>query len=143
MGLAQLLLAQNPHGAALKLDCASCHSPAGWAIAKDYWKGIELQKPTKSKTTGLLLPIDTTKFHHNKTNFPLTGRHASADCRDCHDKLVFENTKTDCNACHQDIHQQTVGNDCASCHSTNHWLVDNVSQLHFDNGFRSSGRTRR
>jgi hypothetical protein len=133
------LWAQNPHGAAFKIDCASCHSPAGWAISADYWKGIELGKTQRSRTTGLLLPIDTTKFHHNKTDFPLTGRHSSVDCRDCHESLVFENTKTDCNSCHFDIHQQTVGNDCARCHTPNNWLVDDMQKIHFENGFPLTG----
>ncbi|MCC6725387.1 MAG: hypothetical protein IT258_12845 [Saprospiraceae bacterium] len=31
-GLAHCLLAQNPHGTALKLACASCHAPVGWEI---------------------------------------------------------------------------------------------------------------
>ena len=129
------VLAQNPHGANLKLDCASCHSPAGWAISAEYWKNIELGKQHRSRTTGFLMPLDSTKFHHNKTNFPLTGRHANVDCRDCHESLVFEKTKTDCNSCHLDIHQQTVGNDCARCHTTNNWLIDDVQKIHLENGF--------
>jgi hypothetical protein len=29
----------------------------------------------------------------------------------------------------------TVGSDCARCHNSENWLVDNITELHFDNGF--------
>ena len=139
LGLATNMFSQNPHGTALKMDCAACHSSAGWEIAAAHWQTIELQKPTKSRTTGMPMPVDTSLFHHNKTNFPLQGRHAAVECRDCHETLVFEGAKTDCNSCHLDIHQQTAGNDCARCHTPNNWLVDNIQELHFDNGFPLTG----
>jgi len=41
----------------------------------------------------------------------------------------------ECISCHTDIHQMTVGDDCARCHSTNNWLVDNITELHQENGF--------
>jgi len=139
LGLATNMFSQNPHGTALKMDCAACHSSAGWEIAAAHWQTIELQKPTKSKTTGMPIPVDTSLFHHNKTKFPLQGRHAAVECRDCHETLVFAGAKTDCNSCHLDIHQQTAGNDCARCHTPNNWLVDNIQELHFDNGFPLTG----
>ncbi len=134
------LLSQNPHGAALKIDCASCHSPAGWEIPSDFWRDHEPRKPRVSKSTGMPITSDTVFFSHNKsTDFPLKGRHAVTDCRDCHETLVFENTSSDCISCHTDIHQMTVGNDCARCHTTNHWLIDDIQQLHVDNGFPLTG----
>jgi len=33
------------------------------------------------------------------------------------------------------MHSQTVGSDCARCHSIENWLVENITELHQDNGF--------
>lgn len=118
------LFAQNPHGASLKMDCAACHSPDGWEISASQWQNSEL-----------LIPGKEPAFSHAHTDFPLTGRHAYADCRDCHESLVFEEAQTACISCHTDLHQMTVGNDCSRCHNTDHWLVDNITELHMDNGF--------
>ena len=37
---------------------------------------------------------------HDRTNFPLTGKHRTLACRECHINLVFEGTPTDCEVCH-------------------------------------------
>ncbi|RPJ03222.1 MAG: hypothetical protein EHM31_01520, partial [Candidatus Aminicenantes bacterium] len=37
---------------------------------------------------------------HDRTNFPLTGKHRTLSCRECHINLVFEGTPTDCEVCH-------------------------------------------
>ncbi len=81
------------------------------------------------------MPVDTSKFHHNKTMFPLEGQHASVDCRGCHESLIFEEAQTECISCHVDLHQMTVGSDCARCHNSENWLVDNITELHQENGF--------
>ncbi|MBP6810445.1 MAG: hypothetical protein KA138_02930, partial [Saprospiraceae bacterium] len=111
----------------MKINCAACHSSEGWEIDAGFWKQSELQKPTAA--------TETPRFEHDKTNFELTGRHAVIDCRSCHESLVFAEASSDCISCHVDIHQQTAGRDCARCHSTEHWLVDNITQLHVENGF--------
>ena len=38
LGLTINLFAQNPHGADFKMDCAACHTSAGWDITSDFWK---------------------------------------------------------------------------------------------------------
>ncbi|MEO1257383.1 MAG: hypothetical protein AAFZ15_01255 [Bacteroidota bacterium] len=135
MNLSAELFSQNPHGDEFKVNCASCHSPEGWEIAQEYWTSIELHKPVRSKMTGMPIPVDTSKFHHNKTDFPLEGQHERTDCRSCHESLVFSEAQTDCISCHTDIHQMTVGDDCARCHNAENWLVDNITELHQENGF--------
>ena len=37
---------------------------------------------------------------HDRTNFPLTGKHRTLSCRECHLNLVFEGSPTDCEVCH-------------------------------------------
>lgn len=123
---------QNPHGDKMVIDCAACHSPEGWAIASSAWNAGELVVPTK---TG-----KAKAFSHNETAFPLTGQHANVDCRACHENLVFEDADASCISCHTDMHQMTAGSDCTRCHTTENWLVDNIDELHFENGFPLLGQ---
>ncbi len=130
------LNSQNPHGTALKFDCASCHSSGGWEIGASYWKTIENENSTVANNSGQ----SSTRFHHDKTNFELTGRHQTVDCRICHESLVFTQTGTACISCHTDVHQQSVGTDCARCHTSSNWLVDDIQLLHVSNGFPLLGQ---
>ncbi len=61
------------------------------------------------------------RFDHNKTNFPLTGKHTKVACEDCHTKTL-ENTAKECIACHKkdDTHRGRRPN-CVDCHTTNNW----------------------
>ena len=133
------LLAQNPHGATLKMDCAACHTAAGWEIDAKIWQILDPGKPQFSRMTGMEQGTDTLRFQHNKTNFALRGRHALVDCRSCHITLVFSEASADCISCHTDLHQQNLGNDCARCHNSSNWLVDNITELHQENGFPLTG----
>ena len=130
------LVAQNPHGEGLKMDCAACHTSDGWEISMDSWNFIKDPEVEISQITGWELKWDTLdKFNHFNTNFPLEGQHAGVDCRGCHADLVFAPTSVDCISCHTDVHQQTVGSDCVRCHTADNWLVDNITELHLENGF--------
>jgi len=100
-------LQQSPHGAGFKVSCKTCHSSKGWELDKSVYS-----------------------FDHNKTAMPLTGQHATLNCRQCHKTLVFSEARTNCNECHNDMHQQTVGTDCARCHNQASWLVSNINQIH-------------
>ncbi len=107
------LLAQSPHGNALKMDCVRCHNPSGWTIN-----------------------YRTIQFDHDKTDYVLEGSHVQTDCKLCHSALVFDQVpSTGCVSCHTDIHSQSVGNDCVRCHTSETWLVDNIPELHEENGF--------
>jgi len=108
-----MLFGQSVHGDNFKLNCAMCHSSSGWEV--DY---------------------ETIQFDHGKsTGFVLESQHATLDCTGCHESLVFEKVGTDCISCHTDIHQQTLGMNCARCHTPENWLVDNITELHQENGF--------
>jgi hypothetical protein len=106
------MLAQSPHGDKLKIDCNQCHNPSGWEI-----------------------DVYIMRFDHDKTDFELEGAHAQTDCKACHSTLVFDEAPSDCISCHSDIHKATVGNDCMRCHTSNTWLVDNIPEIHEENGF--------
>jgi hypothetical protein len=95
-------------------NCASCHTTEAWTPAAE--------------------------FKHDKSNYPLTGKHENVSCEKCHalmsappperaglvDKkirvgqyskyadLQFSN----CTPCHSDPHENKFGGDCKSCHTT-------------------------
>ncbi|HAD12680.1 MAG TPA: hypothetical protein DCF33_09610 [Saprospirales bacterium] len=122
--LGSQLIAQNPHGTQLKVDCRSCHTPDSWEIAPDWW-----QKPPSPAAS-------VPRFNHSvNTDFELEGRHQKIDCRACHETLVFAVVGQQCIDCHIDLHQQTLGTDCRRCHDANDWLIDDITALHQDNGF--------
>lgn len=72
------------------------------------------------------------KFDHDKTRFPLLGKHRPAKCESCHQDANFRKTPSDCLSCHKkdDVHAGTLGVRCADCHNERGWK-DNVR---FDHG---------
>ncbi len=130
-GISANLFSQNPHGAEFKIDCAACHSSGGWEIASDYWDEGNRVIPDNQKVTS----GENTLFTHAQTNFPLSAQHALVDCRGCHESLIFTEAQSECISCHTDIHQMTVGDNCARCHDSENWLVDEITELHQENGF--------
>ncbi|MDO9236816.1 MAG: cytochrome C [Aquabacterium sp.] len=87
----------DKHKDTLGKDCASCHSESGWK--------------------------DPARFDHEKTRFPLLGKHIKAGCKDCHKSALFKEASMDCYACHQrdDKHEGTLGKACSDCHSERDW----------------------
>ena len=107
---------QSPHGELFKIDCAVCHNSTGWVVTRD-----------------------SVKYDHNKSVFNLDGMHSKADCKSCHITSIFSDAPTQCSSCHSDVHSMTVGSDCARCHTTQNWLVNNISEIHEENGFMLTG----
>ncbi len=110
------LVAQNPHGETFKIDCKECHNNEGWTLV-----------------------LSEISWDHGQTGFDLEGQHAATDCMDCHNTLEFSDAEPTCVSCHSDVHQMTVGNDCVRCHDANSWLVNDIPQLHEQNGFPLEG----
>ncbi len=92
-------------------DCAACHPAYGW---------------------------NSVTIDHEKTPFPLRGKHAQTDCEKCHHAETEGGTRVAagtansfvryhplshdaCVDCHKDPHQNRYGADCARCHSTSGW----------------------
>lgn len=83
---------------------------------------------------------------HDKTNFPLIGKHRTLTCRECHVNNVFEGTPTDCEVCHwqrrqDDRYGLRLGTRCSDCHSPMSWKkVDPAKWSHeTEAGFRLEG----
>lgn len=86
--------------------CTDCHDSGGW-------------KPAP-------------RFAHERTDFPLTGKHMTLDCAKCHaaeggsanSPLVFAaKPHAACTDCHLDPHAGALGPDCRQCHVTDGWLL--------------------
>lgn len=107
-----LAMDKNPHGSDFKMDCAKCHDPSGWKVN-----------------------LANVTYDHGESGFTLEGRHLKTDCRSCHPTLIFKEAEPGCIACHTDVHNMTVGNDCGRCHKANNWLVNNIPEIHEENGF--------
>jgi len=84
------------HRGSLGPDCQRCH-------AESDWKKV--------------------KFDHDKTQFPLRGRHVQPKCTACHRTQNFKQTPKECAVCHRtdDVHKGKLGADCAQCHNDRTW----------------------
>ena len=87
----------DKHKDTLGKDCGSCHSERSWK--------------------------EPPRFDHAKTSFPLAGKHAQAECKDCHESAVFKDAPKACFSCHkkEDKHEATLGEKCGDCHSERDW----------------------
>ena len=95
--------APDPHAGTATLagrtvDCASCHTVGGWQ------------------------PSSYTVAQHQKTRYPLEGRHQQARCSGCHVKtpglaavVAMRPVTTDCATCHVDAHGKKYER-CTDCH---------------------------
>lgn len=125
------------------LDCASCHDVGGRVQAsnafQDY-KGKDFHACTvchedvhetkfgsdcrqcHSETSFQTL-LNPDKFNHTLTGYVLEGKHATVDCRKCHEtKMTEPLAHAQCIDCHDDYHKgQFIVNasppDCRECHT--------------------------
>ncbi|HEU4401804.1 MAG TPA: cytochrome c3 family protein [Candidatus Polarisedimenticolia bacterium] len=95
----------DPHAGQLGTDCSRCHN-------SETWKSV-----------------DEKKFDHERTRYPLRGRHVTVPCARCHDPGTAGGKKpafAACASCHADAHAGTAtlaGKivDCAACHRVEGW----------------------
>jgi hypothetical protein len=107
----------DDHRGQLSLSCQNCHNEKGW-------------KPAPG-------------FRHDKTAYPLTGKHKKVACVKCHELETDTETPKDafpapvsmrfahykdlafqsCLDCHKDPHDGKFGERCESCHTTEGWKV--------------------
>ncbi len=110
------------HGREGRQDCARCHPEHG---------GVDFQ----------LIRWDEgapERFDHARTGWPLEGKHARLQCRECHARASFRispaaglgpprggadfiGLEDACGACHEDVHKGALGADCRKCHTTEAW----------------------
>jgi hypothetical protein len=107
----------DEHRGQLGSDCGKCHGEVAW-------------KPVP-------------RFDHQRTAYPLLGKHREVACARCHPGQQDERTPPSaspppramaflqmkpidhqgCQSCHDDPHKGSFGQGCASCHSEAGWKV--------------------
>ncbi len=97
-------------------NCTSCHT--------DVHNNQFGQNCTQCHTVESFHVIkELNNFNHNKTRYPLEGKHQMVECKSCHktrytDPLAFNR----CTNCHEDYHENQFRRgddspDCSDCHS--------------------------
>lgn len=105
----------------LSRTCVSCH--------EDIHRGSLGKSCANCHSTSDFKTIIPGKFNHDRTHYPLRGRHRTVACEKCH---TFSGAKVAsrpfarCTDCHADAHAGTAtlaGRvvDCASCHGVDDW----------------------
>lgn len=96
-------------------SCKSCHN--------DAHKGKYGGNCESCHNTSSFHNIAQGSFDHNKTEFPLLGKHKLASCSGCHKNNLTANIKYEnCSDCHQDYHKgelvvTNLNRDCSECHT--------------------------
>ncbi len=96
------------------MDCYSCHKK------DDKHKG---QEGTKCEECHDDRSWKKTPFDHNKSRFPLLGKHQTVECKKCHLTPAFKDAPMDCYSCHKkdDKHKGSYGEKCETCHGERDW----------------------
>ncbi len=140
----------SAHNVQSSVACGSCHGTTAWrpathaqdspnissvdcAICHEADSGHQGQFSSACGSchgSGVWTPAI---FDHAQSNFPLTGRHQSTNCAQCHVNNQY-NIDSQCVSCHQgdDDHNGQYGTSCESCHSTADWeaaTFDHVFRL--------------
>jgi hypothetical protein len=105
----------NQAHAAGDTHCVACHTADGW-----------------KKVT----------FPHERTGFPLVGKHKDVTCAACHPGSDFNRPiERACSGCHRDVHAKRLGERCERCHEVTAWKdVRFGIDAHRRTGFPLSGR---
>jgi hypothetical protein len=64
----------DKHKDSLGRNCASCHTEKSWK--------------------------EIARFNHDKSDFPLLGKHVKVECNKCHEGQMFKQTSKECYSCH-------------------------------------------
>jgi hypothetical protein len=134
-----------------RIECVQCHSRSKLTRKNTY---LGLQQDCKSchedvhrgQFTGTLCTrchgMDQWKppqfFSHERTKFPLAGKHAVVECSKCHAQKMPDGKSvkysginfSTCSYCHQDPHKGKFKQACVSCHTTDGW--DKTQQQGFN-----------
>jgi hypothetical protein len=87
----------DKHKESLGKECGNCHTERNWK--------------------------ESPKFDHEATTFPLLGRHAKTECKECHKSAMFKEAPKECIGCHKkdDKHVGNLGEKCGECHAERDW----------------------
>ncbi|MBL4711446.1 MAG: cytochrome C [Gammaproteobacteria bacterium] len=118
-------------GAHKKVNCSSCHinqkfndTPTTCFGCHQINDAHQLGYGKKCETCHNSTKWKETQFNHNKTDFPLVGKHKKISCNSCH--VSGDNNKKlpkQCYGCHKndDSHKGRYGKKCTDCHTSLTW----------------------
>jgi hypothetical protein len=127
-----------PHG-----ECSPCHA--------DPHAGALGPACAKCHVTASFLTVAAGSFDHDKTKYPLRGKHVTVKCAQCHDPAKAWGKKPPfaaCGSCHKDPHagRATIAGrvvDCASCHRVEGFRVNTYTvEQHQTSSYPLEGRHR-
>ncbi len=112
----------DPHGGMLGTQCLKCHGSDAW-------------KPAAG-------------FSHDRTRFPLTGKHQTVGCELCHGRPGVRGVPVRytglrfgaCVDCHRDPHAGKFQQPCEKCHTTAGWEAGSRNFDHASTRFPLRGR---
>ncbi|MBK9098156.1 MAG: hypothetical protein IPM14_08605 [bacterium] len=129
-------------GAHINTECSSCHSSGFTGTPTDCFacheddfnstqdpNHVQSNFPTTCAVCHSTTAWEPATFDHALTAFPLTGKHITVDCQECH-STGYTGTPTDCYSCHQEDYNTTqdpnhvlkgYSTNCTECHTTNGW----------------------
>jgi hypothetical protein len=84
----------SPKGSSEDTPCEACHTVRSWGEAA---------------------------FAHDRTGFPLEGKHQVARCQSCHIVNLTSPVSRACAGCHHDPHEGDFGQRCEGCHDAQSW----------------------
>ena len=123
--------AQGSDFKGLSTNCYSCHKKDFEATTNP--NHVKEKFSTDCKSCHNITSFIPSTFNHNNTNFPLTGKHVSVSCGDCHTS-GYTAISTDCYSCHKKDYDATTDpnhltgkfpTDCTQCHTTSGWASSN------------------
>ena len=119
------------HGKHAQLECTSCHQAGRkWRDAPGDCLACHRKDDKHDGSLGTRCGDchneqrwQEAKVDHDRTRFPLTGKHVDARCDACHKSKVYKDTPLTCIGCHRkdDKHKARYGDKCESCHGTRNW----------------------
>lgn len=125
-------------------ECSSCHA--------DPHKGKFGAECSSCHVTASFRKIDKDNFDHEKTRYPLRGKHAAVACAKCHapgDPAGKKPPFARCADCHRDDPHAGTAKlagavaDCASCHKVEGWTPATYTVADHDRApYRLEGRHR-
>ena len=123
----------------LSTNCEACH--------EDIHKGQFTQSCSACHGMAHWIPADN--FNHDRTSYPLTGKHKNVGCYECHNGKLADNKTikfiemrfSSCDNCHSDPHSGQFKRPCSSCHTTESFKTVRRAEFdHSDTSFPLLGK---
>ena len=120
------------------MECAACH--------RDVHLGQVATACERCHDVGAAL-FAASRFTHDTSRFPLTGKHRTVECGLCHRReartfpsgtgtaVAFTSIGMQCTSCHRDSHLGQLDLGCESCHQTDSFMLPDFIHKAMDDFF--------